>query len=203
MTAPPPGRDRYQPLFQLADGHRRLGYQAAAASDQVTVHREYQAALGLLRQLAEVVPVEQDLLRDLAAGHHREGNHAAVMGYGLAARYEYQADLVTVLRQLALADPVTGELLRAALDSAGEDGAAEDGAGEAAPFSARSTSPQAGGGWPGPSEPSEPEQQCQDLGDLAERALAAGDRDTAAASYLALVGLRERLVAVTPGRAQV
>ncbi|HXS64804.1 MAG TPA: hypothetical protein VN767_18255 [Streptosporangiaceae bacterium] len=112
MTAPPPGRDRYQPLFQLADGHRRLGYQAAAASDQVTVHREYQAALGLLRQLAEVVPVEQDLLRDLAAGHHREGNHAAVMGYGLAARYEYQADLVTVLRQLALADPVTGELLR-------------------------------------------------------------------------------------------
>jgi hypothetical protein len=196
MTAPPPGRDRYQPLFQLADGHRRLGYQAAAASDQVTVHREYQAALGLLRQLAEVVPVEQDLLRDLAAGHHREGNHAAVMGYGLAARYEYQADLVTVLRQLALADPVTGELLRAALDSAGE----------AAPFSARSTSPQAGGGWPGPSEPSEPsepEQQCQDLGDLAERALAAGDRDTAAASYLALVGLRERLVAVTPGRAQV
>jgi tetratricopeptide (TPR) repeat protein len=104
--------------------------------------------------------------------------------------------LVTVLRQLALADPVTGELLRAALDSAGE----------AAPFSARSTSPQAGGGWPGPSEPSEPsepEQQCQDLGDLAERALAAGDRDTAAASYLALVGLRERLVAVTPGRAQV
>jgi hypothetical protein len=102
MTAPPPGRDRYQPLFQLADGHRRLGYQAAAASDQVTVHREYQAALGLLRQLAEVVPVEQDLLRDLAAGHHREGNHAAVMGYGLAARYEYQADLV-MLQRLAQA----------------------------------------------------------------------------------------------------
>jgi hypothetical protein len=44
------GPDRYQPLCQLAQGHRRLGYQAAAARDQVTAHREYQAALVTPRQ---------------------------------------------------------------------------------------------------------------------------------------------------------
>src|SRR5690242_10976162 len=226
LSGQPPDRDRYRPLFQLADGHRRLGYQAAAARDKVTAHREYQAALGLVRQLAAIAPAEQELLRDLAAVHHREGSHAAVLGYGLAARYEYQAEQVllqrvaqdrpedlgllrdlagvhrsladraerdgdhaaaqreqaaevAVLRQLALADPATGELLRAAMDSAP--------AAESEPDGVDPASPQPGGSRPAPPDP---EQQCRDLAELAARALAVGDRATAAASYLAVVALR-------------
>jgi hypothetical protein len=183
-----------------------------------------------VRQLATVTPADRELLRELAAEYHREGSHAAVMGYALAARFEYQAELVVlqrlaqdhpqepgvlrdlaavhrvlagraerdgdyaavqreqlaevaVLRQLALADPVSGELLRTAMDGAAAAGP---------------------GGEPATAEPAppDPEAQCRALTELADRALAAGDRDTAEVSLQALAGLRARLAAASPGQVQ-
>jgi hypothetical protein len=159
-----------------------MGYGLAA-------RYEYQAELVLLQRLARDRPQDLGLLRDLAGAHRTLAGHAQRDGDYAAVQREQLAE-VAVLRQLALADPATGDLLRAAMAAAATESAAAD----------RSAGTEAGPA--GEAVPPEPGQQCRDLADLADRALAVGDRNTAEVSYRALVGVRERLAAASPGQVQ-
>jgi hypothetical protein len=97
---------------------------AAKAQDQVTAIGEYRAALELIRALAATEPADNDVLRQLAGECHQEGKFAAVMGYAVAVRYEFRAELILLERRqqaldeaqrrlasLPRADPPPGGLL--------------------------------------------------------------------------------------------
>jgi hypothetical protein len=151
-------------------------------------------------------PGDAGALKDLAMAHRELGRQWQSDGDSEAARRENLAE-VAVLRQMALADPQTGDLLREALAGAGVAGPA-GAPGEAGPSDAERPEPAPGAGpWQvsgltgtGPGElPPDAEDRARNLGGLAERARAVGDRETVRACLQALVMLRERMVAARPG----
>jgi len=94
---------------------------------------------------------------------------------------------VAVLRQLALADPQTGDLLREAMGGDGTEGSA------GAPGE-----PGLAAGRPGRA-PADAEDRIRNLTGLAQRARVVGDGENLRTSLQALVMLRERMAADRPG----
>lgn len=131
---------------------------------------------------------------------HRElGRWWQSDGNSEAARRQNLAE-VAVLRQLAMADPETGDLLREAMGG----GDTEDPAG--APGEPGLAADQPGPGpvsgltGAGPGElPPDAEDRIRNLTGLADRARAVGDGETLRSSLQALVMLRERMAAARPG----
>jgi hypothetical protein len=174
--------------------------RARAAGDGVTARAGLLALILARKRLVAERPGDAGALKDLAMAHRELGRQWQSDGDSEAARRENLAE-VAVLRQLALADPQTGDLMREALAGAGAPG-------EASLSDSEAPGPAPGAGpWQvsgltgtGPGElPPDAEDRARNLGGLAERARAVGDRETVRASLQALVMLRERMVAARPG----
>jgi tetratricopeptide (TPR) repeat protein len=174
--------------------------RARAADDGITARAGLQALILVRKRIVAERPGDAGAVKDLAIAHRELGRQWQSDGDSEAARRENLAE-VAVLRQMALADPQTGDLLREALAGAGAPG-------EAGPSDPAAPGPAPGAGpWQvsgltgtGPGElPPDAEDRARNLGGLAERARAVGDRETVRACLQALVMLRERMAAARPG----
>jgi hypothetical protein len=211
---PPQAEEQIETLKALVE-------RARAAEDGVTARAGLQALILVRKRIVAARPGDAGALKDLAMAHRELARRWQSDGDSEAARREDLAE-VAVLRQLALADPQTGDLLREALAGSGAAAAGPANApGEPVPEAGRpgpgpgpapgqGASPgQADAGpWQvsgltgaGPGElPPDAEDRARNLGGLAERARAVGDRETVRACLQALVMLRERMVAARPGQ---
>ena len=169
---------------------KALVERARAADDGATARAGLQALILARKRIAAARPGDAGALQDLAMAHRELGRWWQSDGNREAARRENLAE-VAVLRQLAMADPETGDLLREAMGGDGAEGPA--GAPE-------EPGPVSGLTGTGPGEvPPDAEDRIRNLTGLAERARAAGDGETLRASLQALVMLRERMAAARPG----
>jgi hypothetical protein len=148
-----------------------------------------QALILARKRIAAARPGNAGALRDLAMAHRELGLRWQSDGDSEAARRENLAE-VAVLRQLAMADPETGDLLREAMDGGDTDGPAG--------VPGELGEPGLTGTGPGQLPPDQ-EDQIRNLAGLAERARAVGDGETLRSSLQALVMLRERIAAARPG----
>ena len=169
---------------------KALVERARAADDGATARAGLQALILARKRIAAARPGDAGALQDLAMAHRELGRWWQSDGNREAARRENLAE-VAVLRQLAMADPETGDLLREAMGGDGAEGPA--GAPE-------EPGPVSGLTGTGPGEvPPDAEDRIRNLTGLAERARAAGDGETLRASLQALVMLRERMAAARTG----
>ena len=169
---------------------KALVERARAADDGATARAGLQALILARKRIAAARPGDAGALQDLAMAHRELGRWWQSEGSSEAARRENLAE-VAVLRQLAMADPETGDLLREAMGGDGAEGPAD------AP---EEPGPVSGLTGTGPGEvPPDAEDRIRNLTGLAERARAAGDGETLRASLQALVMLRERMAAARPG----
>ena len=185
---------------------KELVDRARAADDGATARAGLRALILLRKRIVAARPGDAGALQDLAMAHRELGWRWQTDGDQEAARAEHLAE-VAVLRQLAMADPETGGLLREAMGGGGTEGPAgapgELGLGAARPGAA----PADAGRWPisgltgtAPAEqPPDPEDRIRNLAGLAERARAVGDGETLRASLQAVAMLRERMAAARPG----
>jgi len=191
--AVPPGADG------LIETLKALVERARAADDGVTARAGLQALILARKRIAAARPGDAGALQDLALAHRELGRWWQSNGSSEAARRENLAE-VAVLRQLAMADPETGDLLREAMG--GDDVTGSAGApGEPGPApAAAGPGPVSGLTGTGPQElPPDAEDRIRNLTGLAERARAVGDGETLRSSLQALVMLRERMAAARPG----
>jgi tetratricopeptide (TPR) repeat protein len=185
---------------------KALVERARAADDGVTARAGLQALILMRERAVAARPGDAGALKDLAEAHRELGRQWASDGDSEAARREDLAE-VAVLRQLALADPQTGDLLREAMGGDGTEGSAgapgEPGLAAGRPGRApadagpRAVSGLAGTGPEG--LPPDAEDRIRNLTGLAERARAVGDGENLRTSLQALVMLRERMAAGRPG----
>ena len=169
---------------------KALVERARAADDGATARAGLQALILARKRIAAARPGDAGALQDLAMAHRELGRWWQSDGNREAARRENLAE-VAVLRQLAMADPETGDLLREAMGGDGAEGPAD------AP---EEPGPVSGLTGTGPGEvPPDAEDRIRNLTGLAERARAVGDGETLRASLQALVMLRERMAADRPG----
>ena len=195
----PPGAE--EPIGTL----KALVERARAADDGATARAGLQALILARKRIAAARPGDAGALQDLAMAHRELGRWWQSDGNREAARRENLAE-VAVLRQLAMADPETGDLLREAMGGDGAEGPA--GAPEEPGLAAERPGPPADAG-PGPVSgltgtgpgelPPDAEDRIRNLTGLAERARAVGDGETLRTSLQALVMLRERMAAARPG----
>jgi hypothetical protein len=174
----------------------------------VAVRYEFRAELILLERLSQDLPEDLGLLRARADAHHELARRAQFDGDQEAVRREQQAE-VALLRQLAMADPETGDLLREAMGGGdtedpagapGEPGLAADQPGPGPGPAGAGPGPVSGLTGAGPGElPPDAEDRIRNLTGLADRARAVGDGETLRSSLQALVMLRERMAAARPG----
>jgi len=165
---------------------KALVERARAAEDGVTARAGLQALILMRERVVAAHPGDAGALKDLAEAHRELGRQWASDGDSEAARREDLAE-VAVLRQLALADPQTGDLLREAMGGDGTEGSA------GAPGE-----PGLAAGRPGRA-PADAEDRIRNLTGLAQRARVVGDGENLRTSLQALVMLRERMAADRPG----
>ena len=165
---------------------KALVERARAADDGVTARAGLQALILMRERVVAARPGDAGALKDLAEAHRELGRQWASDGDSEAARREDLAE-VAVLRQLALADPQTGDLLREAMGGDGTEGSA------GAPGE-----PGLAAGRPGQA-PADAEDRIRNLTGLAQRARVVGDGENLRTSLQALVMLRERMAADRPG----
>jgi len=169
---------------------KALVERARAADDGATARAGLQALILARKRIAAARPGDAGALQDLALAHRELGRWWQSDGNSEAARRENLAE-VAVLRQLAMADPETGDLLREAMAEGEADGPAGP-PGEPVPVS--------GTARVDPGElPADAEDRIRNLAGLAERARAVGDGETLRSSLQAVVLLRERMAASRPG----
>lgn len=176
---------------------KALVERARAADDGVTARAGLQALILMRERVVAARPGDAGALQDLAQAHRELGRQWASDGDSEAARREDLAE-VAVLRQLALADPQTGDLLRQAMggDSTEGSSGAQGEPGRVPP----DAGPVSGLTWTGPGGlPPDAEDRIRNLTGLAERARAVGDGENLRTSLQALVMLRERMAAGRPG----
>jgi hypothetical protein len=200
--AVPPGAE--EPIGTL----KALVERARAAEDGATARAGLQAMVLARKRIAAARPGDAGALQDLAMAHRELGRWWQSDGNSEAARRENLAE-VAVLRQLAMADPATGDLLREAMGGDGAEGPA--GAPEEPGLAAERPGPVPGpaGAGPGPVSgligagpgelPPDAEDRIRNLTGLADRARAVGDGETLRSSLQALVMLQERMAAARPG----
>jgi len=165
---------------------KALVERARAAEDGVTARAGLQALILMRERVVAARPGDAGALKDLAEAHRELGRQWASDGDSEAARREDLAE-VAVLRQLALADPQTGDLLREAMGGDDTEGSA------GAPGE-----PGLAAGRPGQA-PADAEDRIRNLTGLAQRARVVGDGENLRTSLQALVMLRERMAADRPG----
>ena len=181
---------------------KALVERARAADDGVTARAGLQALILMRERVVAARPGDAGALKDLAEAHRELGRQWASDGDSEAARREDLAE-VAVLRQLALADPQTGDLLRKAMGGDGTEGLAgapgepgEPGRAPAGP----GPGPVSGLTGTGPGGlPPDAEDRIRDLTALAARARVVGDGENLRTSLQALVMIRERMAAGRPG----